>query len=41
MPSDDTGVVLVGPVLVTPNAKSYVYGYIRIISDLYLVQGLK
>jgi serine/threonine protein kinase/Tol biopolymer transport system component len=41
VPSDHTGVVLVGPVLVTPNAKSYVYGYIRIISDLYLVQGLK
>ena len=41
VPSDDTGVVLVGPVLITPDAKSYVYGYIRIISDLYLVQGLK
>jgi Tol biopolymer transport system component len=40
-PSDDTGVVLVGPVLITPDAKSYVYGYVRIISDLYLVQGLK
>jgi eukaryotic-like serine/threonine-protein kinase len=40
-PSDDTGVVLVGPVLIAPDAKSYVYGYIRIISDLYLVQGLK
>lgn len=27
--------------LVTPDGKSYAYGYIRILSDLYVVEGLK
>ncbi len=41
MPSDPAGVNIILPILVTPDGKSYVYGYRRILSDLYLVEGLK
>ncbi len=41
MPSDPAGVNIVFPILVTPDGKSYVYGHRRILSDLYLVEGLK
>ena len=40
MPPDPSGVEFVGPVLPTPDGKSYVYGYRRLLSDLYLVEGL-
>jgi len=39
-PADPAGVLNVGPVLVTKDAKSYVYGYIRVLSTLYVVRGL-
>jgi eukaryotic-like serine/threonine-protein kinase len=41
MPPDPSGVEFVGPVLPTLDGKSYVYGYRRLLSDLYLVEGLK
>ncbi len=41
MPKDPVGVNIIFPILVTPDGKSYVYGYRRILSDLYLVEGLK
>jgi serine/threonine protein kinase/Tol biopolymer transport system component len=41
VPFDSSGVYLVGPVLVTPDAKTYVYNYRRVLSDLSLVEGLK
>ncbi|MBZ5706169.1 MAG: serine/threonine-protein kinase [Acidobacteriia bacterium] len=41
MPPDPAGVEYVGPVLPTPDGKTYVYGYRRLLSDLYLVEGLK
>jgi len=41
MPSDPAGVETIGPILMTPDAKSCVYGYQRTLSDLYLVDGLK
>jgi hypothetical protein len=41
MPSDSAGVSRIGPILLTPNGKSCLYGYHRILSDLYLVEGLK
>jgi len=41
MPPDPAGVEYVGPVLPTPDGKAYVYGYRRLLSDLYLVDGLK
>jgi serine/threonine protein kinase/Tol biopolymer transport system component len=41
MPSDPAGVENIGPVLLTPDAKTCVYGYHRMLADLYLVEGLK
>jgi len=41
MPPDPAGVEFVGPVLPTPDGKSYVYGYRRLLSDLYLVEGFQ
>ena len=40
-PSDPAGVWRIGPVLMTPDARYYVYGYHRILSDLFLADGLK
>ena len=41
MPSDLAGVETIGPILMTPDGKTSVYGYHRTLSDLYLVEGLK
>ena len=41
MPSDSAGVSRIGPILLTTDGKSCIYGYHRILSDLYLVEGLK
>jgi Tol biopolymer transport system component len=41
MPSDAAGVTGVGPVLMLPDGKSWVFGYTRILSDLHVVEGLK
>jgi eukaryotic-like serine/threonine-protein kinase len=41
MPRDLAGVSIIFPILVSADGKSYVYGYRRILSDLYLVEGLK
>ena len=41
MPADGAGVTDIGPILVSADAKSYVYEYGRTLSDLYLVEGLK
>ena len=41
MPSDSAGVSRIGPILITPDGKSCLYGYHRILSDLYLVEGLR
>jgi Tol biopolymer transport system component len=38
-PTDTTGVLNVGPVLVTKDANSYVYAYTRRLSTLYVVRG--
>ncbi len=40
-PSDAAGLWNIGPVLVTPDGKSYVYSDYRILSDLYLASGLR
>ncbi len=40
MPPDPAGVVWLDP-LVTPDGRGYVYTYHRVLSDLYLVDGLK
>jgi hypothetical protein len=41
MPGDASGVQEVAPVLTTPDRQTYVYTYTRVLSDLYLVEGLK
>ena len=41
MPSDPAGVETLGPILMTPDAKTCVFGYHRMLADLYLVEGLK
>jgi Tol biopolymer transport system component len=41
MPADGAGIVDIAPIMVTPDGKSYVYGFQRTLSDLYLVDGLK
>ncbi|MBV9339433.1 MAG: hypothetical protein JO159_00920, partial [Acidobacteria bacterium] len=40
MPPDPAGVEYVGPILPAPDGKAYVYGYRRMLSDLYVVDGL-
>ncbi len=40
-PADPAGVVSIGPIHLTTDGKAYVYSYFRILSDLYLVRGLR
>jgi eukaryotic-like serine/threonine-protein kinase len=41
MPSDTAGVEFIPTILLTPDGKTYAYSYYRLLSDLYLVEGLK
>jgi DNA-binding beta-propeller fold protein YncE/predicted Ser/Thr protein kinase len=41
MPGDGAGIVDIAPIFETPVGSSYVYGFQRTLSDLYLVDGLK
>ena len=41
VPADPAGVATIGPILLTGDGKSYVYGFTRSVADLYLVEGLK
>jgi hypothetical protein len=40
-PGDLTGLVLVNRILLTPDGKSYAYGYRRILSELYMAEGFR
>jgi hypothetical protein len=40
-PLDAAGIDNISRVLMSADGKAYVYGYIRTLSDLYLVEGLK
>jgi eukaryotic-like serine/threonine-protein kinase len=40
-PADSAGISTIGGLIITPDAKSYIYSYVRSLSDLYLVEGLK
>ena len=40
-PADAAGIDTIGRVLLSADTKSYVYSYVRTLSDLYLVEGLK
>jgi eukaryotic-like serine/threonine-protein kinase len=41
VPADAAGVDAVGGLRITPDAKSYVFSFPRVLSDLYVVEGLK
>jgi len=41
MPADSAGVTDIVVVCPTPDGSSYVYSYARILSNLYVVEGLK
>jgi dipeptidyl aminopeptidase/acylaminoacyl peptidase len=41
LPSDPAGVETIGPILMTPDARTCIFGYHRMLADLYLVEGLK
>jgi hypothetical protein len=41
MPPEPSGVGIVFPILLTPDGKSYAYGFVRTFSDLYIVEGLR
>jgi len=41
VPPDPAGVLAIGPILITPDGKSYVYSYRRLLDDLILMTGLK
>jgi outer membrane protein assembly factor BamB len=40
-PPDPAGVLLIGPILMTADGKSYVYSYRRTLDELFLVEGLR
>jgi Tol biopolymer transport system component/predicted Ser/Thr protein kinase len=40
-PADSAGIDTIGRVMMSADNKSYVYSYVRTLSDLYLVEGLK
>jgi serine/threonine protein kinase len=41
MPADRTGVVAIRGILPTPDGRAYAYSYLRALSELYVVEGLK
>jgi serine/threonine protein kinase len=41
MPADRTGVIDIRGILPTPDGRAYAYSYLRILSELYVVEGLK
>jgi eukaryotic-like serine/threonine-protein kinase len=40
-PSDETGICDMSEILFSADGRAYVYGYIRLLSELYMVDGLK
>ena len=40
-PPDPAGVLTMGPIVMTPDGKSYVYSYRRILDELFVVEGLR
>jgi len=41
VPTDRTGVYNLGQLRLTPDTRWYVYSYVRDLSDLYIVEGLR
>jgi len=40
-PADSAGIDTISGIMMAADAKAYVYGYVRTLCDLYLVEGLK
>jgi eukaryotic-like serine/threonine-protein kinase len=40
-PPDRSGILSLGPIQITPDGKTYVYGFTRRLSDLYVVEDLR
>jgi hypothetical protein len=40
-PSDSAGVYSVAPPRIAPDGKAYVYSYNRILSDLFVAEGIR
>jgi hypothetical protein len=40
-PEDPSGLIHFGPICLTPDGRTYAYNYFRVLSDLYVVEGLK
>jgi Tol biopolymer transport system component len=38
---DPAGVIFIGPIQITPDGSAYAYTYVRAVSDLYWVEGLR
>ena len=38
---DPSGVVFIGPIQITPDGRAYAYTYVRVLSSLYWVEGLR
>jgi eukaryotic-like serine/threonine-protein kinase len=41
VPADASGLVIIDPIQITPDGQYHAYGSIRLLSDLYVVDGLK
>jgi hypothetical protein len=41
LPADRGGVTAVDWVVITPDGSAYAYGFVRVLSDLYVIEGLK
>ena len=41
MPLDPAGVERISNVVIAPDAHAYAYAFARVLSDLFVVQGLK
>ena len=40
-PQDETGVVTLSSVVMTPDERAYAFSYMRVLSELYVVDGVK
>ena len=41
LPLDAAGLISIAPIQITPDGKHYGYSFVRMLSDLYVVDGLK
>jgi hypothetical protein len=41
LPGDSAGVDVISQIVITPDGTSYCHNYVRFLSDLYVVEGIK